>query len=473
MILYPRPDRQISPIHGAVILAGVFLLERFFLAAIGVRFNVESLSWYWQILDPVVLKEHLVQSLFFLHAQPPAFNLVLGLALKLGPTTGLVVLHGLFLCLGMTLAMALFVGLLDLGWAPRTAVLAVAVCALSPGWIVYENWLFYDFPVLVLLAVAFVALLRFGREGRVRYLSVFVVTLTALTLTRSLFHLGWLIGSVWIILALRSRCTLRQWCCVLALPLLLTGGWYAKNQCVFGFFGSSSWLGLSLAKTATARLDPAERAAMVTKGMLSSYALIKPYSPLEDYEAVADIRYSDSTAPALGQRTKVTGQPNFNHLGFVDVSDQCRSDALKVIAGRPSVYADSVATAARRFFTSGVAYPPFLENLVVIAPVFRFGEKTWSSRAVVSLAFFGALVFSVLAAVGARRSENRAELALRLWVIWTLMWVLVVGSLVEVGENHRFRFLVTPLVWLSLADAGRRLSTRLRRNERSTPNDQR
>lgn len=441
-------------------MAGVFIAERIVLTALGIRFNVDALSWYWQVLDPVLLRDHLLQSIVFLHAQPPLFNLVLAVALKLWANGAALMLHGLFLAMGLGLAMALFSGLLELDWPPRTAALAVSVAALTPGWIVYENWLFYDFPVVVLLAVAFVALLRSGRTGGWGSLAIFLAAVTTAALTRSLFHLVWVAGSVILVVLVRPQ-TRKKMMMVVLVPIVVVASLYAKNQAVFGFFGPSSWLGLSLAKTATARLDPVDREALISGGVLSPFAMVKPFSPLERYEAAAGIRFPNSEIGALGRRLKSNGHPNFNHRGFVDVSAQCRLDAFEVIFRRPSVYAKSVTTAVRRFFTSAVAYPPFLENLVVMAPIFHLGEKTWSRPPVVVAAFVGALVFSILAAMRAVRRSDRAEWGMRLWVVWTLLWVLVIGSLVEVGENHRFRFLVTPLVWLTLADAGRRLAVRL------------
>ncbi len=448
-----------------VALAGFFIVERVILAIVGVRFNIDALSWYWQVLDPALLREQLFESIFFLHSQPPLFNLVVGIALKLAPGEATWLLHGLFSSLGLGLALVLFVGLLELKWPPRTAALAVAVAALTPGWIVYEHWLFYDFPALVLLAVASVALLRFARMGGWGSLGAFVAAVATVALTRSLFHLVWVVVSIGILLVVQPRLRVWRAVVVLVLPVVLVAGWYAKNQVVFGFFGPSSWLGLSLAKTATARLDPVEREALVSTGVLSSYALVKPFSPLEQYEAADGRRFPDSEIGALGQRLQSSGSPNFNHRGFVDVSAQCRADAIEVIAGYPTVYFRSVATAVERFFSSAVAFPPFLDNLVVMAPVFQLGEKTWSSPPMVVVAFVGALLISIFGAFGAIRQGRPGECGVRLWVIWTLLWVLVVGSLVEVGENHRFRFLVTPLVWLTLADGAGRLVSRLQRKE--------
>jgi len=56
-------ERQISPLGWGVALAAVFGIERVILAMAGVRFNAEALVWYWQVLDPVLLRENLLESL--------------------------------------------------------------------------------------------------------------------------------------------------------------------------------------------------------------------------------------------------------------------------------------------------------------------------------------------------------------------------------------------------------------------------
>ena len=42
----------------------------------------DPLTWYWQYIEPALLKERLLESLFYLHSQPPLFNLLLGLTFK-------------------------------------------------------------------------------------------------------------------------------------------------------------------------------------------------------------------------------------------------------------------------------------------------------------------------------------------------------------------------------------------------------
>jgi hypothetical protein len=42
-----------------------------------VRFDASSLPWFWQFIDPALLKTDLAQSRWHLHGQPPAFHLSL------------------------------------------------------------------------------------------------------------------------------------------------------------------------------------------------------------------------------------------------------------------------------------------------------------------------------------------------------------------------------------------------------------
>jgi hypothetical protein len=40
----------------------------------GIRFDGTPLLWFWQYLDPRLLKGKLLESVFYMHSQPPLFN---------------------------------------------------------------------------------------------------------------------------------------------------------------------------------------------------------------------------------------------------------------------------------------------------------------------------------------------------------------------------------------------------------------
>src|SRR5207245_7531778 len=110
----PPPRRERRLLYAAA-LAGGFVVSRLLYWSIGVRFDSSSLGWYWQYVDPVLLKYDLVRSLVYLHSQPPLFNLFLGLVLKLFPGHEATVFQLTFLALGLTLTLSMFFLMARLG----------------------------------------------------------------------------------------------------------------------------------------------------------------------------------------------------------------------------------------------------------------------------------------------------------------------------------------------------------------------
>ena len=72
----------LSPGRMSLALAASFAAAHLIYYALGVRFDNTSLAWYWQYLDPELLKSRLLESVFYMHSQPPLFNLFLGAVLK-------------------------------------------------------------------------------------------------------------------------------------------------------------------------------------------------------------------------------------------------------------------------------------------------------------------------------------------------------------------------------------------------------
>jgi len=431
-------------------LVGIFLAGRLMLYAAGVRCRLEGLRWYWQILDPDELHHHLASSLLHLHAQPPLFNLLTGILLKTGLDPWI---FALFCTIsGLLLALVFFAFLREFGWERRLAILLPTAISLLPAWILYEQWYFYDFMTALLLAVSGLQLLRWGKRGRVADLLGYLGAITALALTRSLFHLFWLIPATLLVMQARrppSR-KLRAW---LLLPLLITSAWYFKNALLFGFFGSSSWMGLSLAKMSCARLEPAEVRELISAGRISPCALVRPFAPIEEYEEASRETFPDPSNPLLGSRERAPGHPNYNHLAYVLISARCRRDALTVIRLHPDIYLDAVRHSMRRFFAPVSAYPAFRANIRVLLPLAKYEILGWDARPFSTLLFFLGLGGLFSGAVLAFRSGDRALFVLFLFALLDIAWVFFTGNLLESGENERFRFILFPLLLFAPATA--------------------
>lgn len=67
------------------LLAIVFAVSRLGYYLLGVRFDARPVLHYYQFVDPELLKHRLVESLFYLHIQPPGWNLYIGAVLKFFP----------------------------------------------------------------------------------------------------------------------------------------------------------------------------------------------------------------------------------------------------------------------------------------------------------------------------------------------------------------------------------------------------
>jgi hypothetical protein len=70
-------------IYGFVLL--IFAASELLARALGIRFASETFGTLYQYLDPAILRGDLARGLYYLHAQPPLFNLELGVVLKLFP----------------------------------------------------------------------------------------------------------------------------------------------------------------------------------------------------------------------------------------------------------------------------------------------------------------------------------------------------------------------------------------------------
>ena len=117
----------------------------------GVRFDAEPLTFYWQLMDPVLLHDALWQSLFYLRTQPPGLDLFIGVIMHLFPGYETAAFQAAYLALGLILTVSLFLLLDRLHVNRGLALLITVICVVSPATELYENLLFYEYPIAVFL----------------------------------------------------------------------------------------------------------------------------------------------------------------------------------------------------------------------------------------------------------------------------------------------------------------------------------
>ena len=455
-------------------LALVFLASRMAYAMAGVRFDWDPLRSSLALLDPELLRTDLFRSLLYLHSQPPLFNLFVGIVLKSFPANPILVLRILYLGMGLLMTFALQETLSRLS-VPRWLGLVLTVAVMiSPATLLFENLLFYTYPVTLLLILSVLWLDSYLRSHHMKFAWLFFGTLGCIVLTRSLFHPLWYLVVAGAFISIQPR---RQLLIAAAVPLFFIGAWSVKNVVLFGSANSSTWLGMSLCKMVTVGVPRGERADLVAEQKLSPYALRHPYEGLDEYRDVIPRRDS-SGVPVLDIETRSTGNMNLNHIAYVEISRHYLSDALVLIQAHPGLYCRGVAHALFIFFRPASEYVSFFANRPSVEPFDRnvnlillgqtlyerprfeaneepidYPRQIQRTGIVIALVYVVVMLWALVKIWRCFRSSSAItpRCILTVFLFSTILYVAVVGNMLEIGENCRFRFMVDPLFIMLLA----------------------
>ena len=245
------------------------------------------------------------------------------------------------------------------------------------------------------------------------------------------------------------ECAWRSSLVALALTLVLP----AKNYLLVGSFTSSTWLGMSLARMTTERLDEATREEWIGAGDLDPVARVRAFSPLSEYPVELQEPPPGTPAhPALVAPTKADGSPNLNHVAYVRIGRAYQRAALVVLQRRPGVYLDRV----RRAFVTWLRPPTDYIMVVTLREPLREWDRwhsrllLWSAqdrrRAGPTVVLLPAAAFFLAALLLRPPLERRRLLLLVSFPLLTIAWNITVGNLAEVEENNRFRVEVEGLM---------------------------
>ncbi|MEI8105370.1 MAG: hypothetical protein WCH31_05980 [Actinomycetes bacterium] len=470
-----RLDAALGPggLRDASVLAAVFVISRVAAVLAGVAFETGPLQASIQNIDPALLRTHLLQSLWYLHGQPPLWNLLVGLSLKALPSAWPTFWHLAYMVMGFIQGQALLRLLRLLGAGRRTGLTVAALVTAFPATIAFENSFSYDYPTFVLATLVPLAAARFVQRPTFgRGLTSFSLA-AALVLLRTLFQAWWIVAVVAIMLLACARHR-RVVLVAAALPLALVAGVYAKNWLMYDVAGTTSWTGMGLARSVVVGLPLSERRALVAEGKLHRVSLVKPFSPLADYLAVGVTPARPTGIPILDEATGPEFPINMENKTFIAISRQYWQDDLWIVRHRPASYLGAIRRALGDFFSSATSGWEGHGNVARLGGYNRFvDEAAYGQLGLGRVGLFGVIAYllaigaGLVAIVRRLRQDASAAMVATAVALVTILNVVVVGNLAEVGENYRFRFVIDPLA-LALATVGaRELLVRLRSQRRA------
>lgn len=473
-------------------LVVLFVTSRLLLSAMGFVFNMRFLNTAWQSVDTWLFKTDLLRSIWYLHSQPPLFNLFTGVVLKFFPVHYAAVFQTIFHLLGLALALCLYYVTRNLTGNRILSFVVSLLFILSPSLLLFENLFFYDFPVLVILTIIAFLFQKFVQTNKVAYLFAFFFTTGLLVLTRRVFHFMWYIVLAGILLYY-YRAHWKRIILAAFLPLLLIFFWCGKNWYYFGKFDTSSWTGMGFFKTATYTMSSEERNDLFRKGIVSEHIFYgsDPFqipvgtstAPMFSKELLA--------IPVVGSFTKKDGGINYNNYAYIDLSHQLMSEFLSILSNRPAAYLKGIVVTAIIYFAPGSNYfapsadgngveinyqiikkwDVLFDRIIYGQPLSWGGEtlqnkladylhikktQAWrllSPGILLIVEHFIAVLYGlkVLFKKNALIVHGPMVYLTVMFLVMNILYVSAVGILAEAGENQRHRFMIEPLNWILLA----------------------
>jgi hypothetical protein len=372
----------------------------------------------------------------------------------------------LFKTMGILMPL-LFYGILTaLSIRPAVAFIATALYMLNPTLILYENLLYYTHMEAFFILLALFGLLRWGIEHKARFLLLFFLALLCLGMIRSLFHTIFFLITACVLTFyvgyLRHERRLAKqfflYSLIVLIPMLV---WSMKNIYLYRFFGTSSWDGMSLWIKVNG-YAPEQLEQFHQDGIISGIALKaahEPFQPLDLYFNDHELQQIPCHHPADCNVWRSSGKPNFNHSGYVYLSKQLWRDAQALMLNDPGLFAFYTAGSycLMLWHASDSVHALFynnaqvLERLETVYRFFYFGflgieskqasHYMWWVRSLCITVLFFFFYLSTL--VGAFRKADAPFFPVVILSIFCVLihaYTLCVSSLIEFGENNRFRY---------------------------------
>lgn len=427
------------------------------------RFDNTPPKYYYQFIDPQLLKSRLFESIWYLHSQPPIFNFLTGLLYqRFSPQSKIYAL--LFLVLGFIFSFLLYWLGLRLGLKAWVSALLSIWFMVSPATVLYENLYFYSYPTAFLLMLAALTLSKFLETDHFGWGLAFCSCLAALCLMWAIFHFFWMIA-VLLLLAVFYR-NWRKLILISALPVLLVFGWYTKNYFLFGSFSASSWVGMNLSHVTflSPLMPPSVRESLIGLGELNPYPVKEAFRPIKDYDGILPIPPA-SGIPVLDENVKSTEAINFNHAFYIPLSTMMLQDAIHFVRIRPDIYLQSVKQGFLIYFHSSSDYlllkdkpTPGLEHWwdrIFYGQISSYNgdfNQRWETNPSY-VGWFLVIVYIAAAIYGVRfvAVQGRTDLVLSsvlAFMTLTILYFTFMANFFDLGENNRFRFTIDPLVFM-------------------------
>ncbi len=457
--------RKDNPSYIYLLMSGTFFGSRILFWHAGVKFNTIPLSTFWQYLDVTILSGNLLEGVYYLHSQPPLFNLFLGGVLKLFPNNNNYFFHAAYLLFGFVIYCGIYHILYSKIYSQCWSFVLATIFILTPEAVLYENWLMYTWLIAAFLVAAAYAVMKYENTLDPKFALLFVLLISLLCLTRSAFHPLYLAFSIFLLVGIKSEYR-RVIYFFSGTALALVGMLLLKNLLLFGFFGSSSWLGMNM-WTITPK-SVIHR--MKADNMFYEIAKKEPFLSISGYpEKYSIVPEKYSGLQQLTNEYKVNGKRNYNHYGYIGLSRDYQELSLKIISYDFIGYLRNVFKGWMVYSKPAWQFMPLAENRMAIDSYidlssllklrlnmekYMLGDRAekevpFSSYLLMPAVFLVILCGAIKKIVYKIKFKERIGV-FNVFILVTILYLAVVVIFFQFGENNRMRVMSDPLIYIAV-----------------------
>ncbi|MBI3161879.1 MAG: hypothetical protein HYZ23_05190 [Chloroflexi bacterium] len=442
---YEKSDFILAGFVSLLHLSAAILSARLLGVSINIAAPWGEWDWFWQTLPLDLLRTDLWGSIWYLHSQPPLFNVLGGVLAKLFYPYHLEALHILNVLLGSLLCGLAY--LLAAHFAPSRRIAAIwgLIISLNPALFLYEAYILYSLPTAFLIVAQASCILWHQRAKSAAALYCFIGALNLLILTRSAYHIILVPVALAFVFLISEKGTRAKVVLICAILCLSSVSWYAKNLAVFGFFGSSSWSGQSLRRIASDGYTKKELKELSSDGVID--ALVA-----EKMEFLLPSAYEEF---GFQKRSPIAALSNDDHnnVNIPDISAAYGRNAARLIEYRPQAYARTVWKAFSVYCKPSSRYSHLAINFnKMFGPVKRYITILQFVTTSFLIVFLPAVLILYVIQTFARYRWNLSQAmqtdSVLFWCFFMILYSVVLTCITEIGENNRFKFEVETLIWI-------------------------
>jgi hypothetical protein len=415
-------------------------------------------DWWWQTIPVDLLMNRLWESIWYLHAQPPLYNLYGAFFYTLFPENGLSAMQVGNMIFGSLIPAMFYLLLKKMTGRTTLSFIVGLVLALDPALFLFEAYILYDLLTTFLVAASALLIAWFEKNRHPRFAYLFIISVNLLVLLRSVYHIL-VIGVAIVMVFFAATEKRKRILTVCALISLVSVGWYTKNVLLYDFFGASSWQGMGLWEVVTVEQSNDQLRQLADRGVLDPMvAEVEGHSPPSEY-----FPYGFT----LKSNIPLLNQDNHHNINIIAISKVYQKNALRLIVEHPKAYARAVMRAYQVYNLPTATFKHHILNAEKILLHVNFTAQylqgnildNYSGFDFGSLDFFliplGLMSLGGYLVVNTIKTKHSVLIYLKnnpteIWIAFLVVYTTLVSIFFEIGENNRERFYIEQLFFVFL-----------------------